>query len=125
VKVNEMAKNLAHDAFILTWVTVPQMQCIQEQQHEDQTRLYMLILGLTTNHAIVVMSFGTHKTNFFIHVEAADRYAYGFTANERKLGQDDFITRDFEAALPLFSRSALMILTTRAPFSDGSYCRRK
>jgi magnesium chelatase subunit D len=67
-------------------------------------RLCVLLLGLTTDRAIVVMSFGTAHTirhPFSLAVRLQTDTQTASTADEGKLGRDDFITRDFEAGAPL------------------------
>jgi magnesium chelatase subunit D len=67
-------------------------------------RVYMLLLGLTTNRAMVVMSFGTasktrHHTSFTVRLHAGTQAAS--TTDERKPERDDFISRAFEEDAPL------------------------
>jgi Mg-chelatase subunit ChlI len=66
--------------------------------------LYILFLGLTTDRAIEVMSFGIapktkHSLSLTLKLQTDTQTTS--SAEERKLGRDDFITRDFEAGAPL------------------------
>jgi magnesium chelatase subunit D len=64
-------------------------------------RLYILLLGLMIDRATVVMAFGTARPKtrypFSLTLRLQTDTQTASTADERKLGRDEFITRAFEA----------------------------